>query len=116
LRAEIPAGKDAGAPGVTGDVVWDPVSQRGYLRFVGLKPNDPALQQYQIWVFDAERDPRYPVDGGIFDVPAGAGDVVIPIRVAVPVRAAKAFAVTVEKPGGVVVSSREHVVALAQLT
>jgi len=32
------------------------------------------------------------------------------------VRAAKAFAVTVEKPGGVVVSAREHIVALAQLT
>jgi hypothetical protein len=116
LRAEIPAGADPGTSSVTGDVVWDPVSQRGYMRFVGLKPNDPALQQYQIWVFDGERDQRYPVDGGIFDVPVGGGDVVIPIRVAVPVRAAKAFAVTVEKPGGVVVSSREHVVALARLT
>jgi hypothetical protein len=115
-RADIPAGADPAAPGVTGDVVWDPVSQSGYLRFVGLKPNDPAVQQYQIWVFDADRDQRYPVDGGVFDVPAGDGDVVIPIRVAVPVRAAKAFAVTVEKPGGVVVSAREHIVALAQLT
>ena len=116
LRAEIPAGKDPASSGVTGDVVWDPVSQRGYMRFVGLKPNDPALQQYQIWVFDAGRDQRYPVDGGIFDVPACGGDIVIPIRVGVPVRAAKAFAVTVEKPGGVVVSAREHIVALAQLT
>jgi hypothetical protein len=29
-----------------------------------------------------------------------------------PVRAAKAFAVTIEKPGGVVVSEQQHVVVL----
>jgi hypothetical protein len=38
----------------------------------------------------------------------------VPIHAALPVRAAKAFAVTVEKPGGVVVSAREHVVLLGQ--
>jgi hypothetical protein len=30
------------------------------------------------------------------------------------VQAAKVFAVTIEKPGGVVVSARDHVVALGQ--
>jgi hypothetical protein len=70
------------------------------------------VHQYQIWIFDAGRDKRYPVDGGVFDVPANAAEVVIPIRATLMVRKPAAFAVTVEKPGGVVVSGREHVVAL----
>ena len=98
------------------DVVWDPVSQRGYLRFVGLAPNDPKVNQYQIWIFDGEGDPRYPVDGGVFDVPADAREVLVPIHAAIRVHNAKAFAVTVERPGGVVVSARGRVVALAQAT
>jgi hypothetical protein len=114
VKLTLGATKDPSAAGVTGDVVWDPSTQRGFIRFVGLMPNDPAVHQYQIWIFDAERDQRYPVDGGVFDIPANQSEVVVPIRAAVPVRLAKAFAVTVEKPGGVVVSSREHVVALAQ--
>lgn len=61
------------------------------------------------------RDKRYPVDGGVFDVPANAGEVVIPIRASLMVRKPAAFAVTVEKPGGVVVSGREHVVALGAI-
>jgi anti-sigma-K factor RskA len=113
---KIPVGatKDPAAAGATGDVVWDPVTQRGFIHFVGLAHNDPAANQYQIWIFDAERDQRYPVDGGVFNVPANATDVLVPIRAALPVHDARAFAVTVEKPGGVVVSSRDRVVALAQ--
>ena len=74
--------------------------------------NDPAMRQYQLWIFDGGRDKRYPVDGGVFDIPANATEVVLPIRAALPVLSPKAFAVTIEKPGGVVVSGREHVVAL----
>jgi anti-sigma-K factor RskA len=112
LKIPLGATKDPAAVGVTGDVVWDPVTQRGFLHFAGLAPNDPAIHQYQIWIFDAGRDKRYPVDGGVFDVPANAGEVIIPIRAALMVRKPAAFAVTLEKPGGVVVSGREHVVAL----
>jgi hypothetical protein len=112
LKIPLGATKDPAAAGVTGDVVWDPATQRGFLHFAGLAPNDPAIHQYQIWIFDAGRDKRYPVDGGVFDVPANAGEVVIPIRASLMVRKPAAFAVTVEKPGGVVVSGREHVVAL----
>jgi hypothetical protein len=104
--------KDPAAAGVTGDVVWDPVTQRGFMHFVGLAANDPALRQYQLWIFDGGRDPRYPVDGGVFNMPSNQGEVVIPIHAALPVLSAKAFAVTIEKPGGVVVSGREHVVVL----
>ena len=112
LKIPLGATKDPAAAGVTGDVVWDPATQRGFLHFAGLAPNDPATHQYQIWIFDAGRDKRYPVDGGVFDVPANAGEVVIPIRASLMVRKPAAFAVTLEKPGGVVVSGREHVIVL----
>ena len=104
--------KDPAAKGMSGDVVWDPATQKGFLHFTGLASNDPAAHQYQLWIFDAARDQRYPVDGGVFDVPADADDVVIPINASLAVSKLAAFAVTVEKPGGVVVSSRQHVVAL----
>jgi hypothetical protein len=112
LKIPFGATKDPAAAGVSGDVVWDPATQRGFLHFVGLAPNDPKAHQYQLWIFDGGRDKRYPVDGGVFDVPPNASEVVIPIHAALPVLSAKAFAVTVEKPGGAVVSGREHVVAL----
>jgi Anti-sigma-K factor rskA len=112
LKVALGATKDPAAAGVTGDVVWDPATQRGFLHFSGLAANDPAVHQYQIWIFDGARDKRFPVDGGVFDIPANTSDVVIPIRAALMVHKPAAFAVTVEKPGGVVVSGREHVVAL----
>ena len=104
----------AGTPGASGDVVWDGASQRGYLRFEGLEPNEPARRQYQLWIVDATRDARYPVDGGVFDVPGTTGAVVVPIHASVPVRDPVAFVVTMEKAGGAVVSSRERVVATAR--
>jgi hypothetical protein len=112
LKVTFGATKDPAAAGVSGDVVWDPATQRGFLHFVGLAPNDPAVHQYQAWIFDGSRDKRYPVDGGVFNIPANTTEVVIPIHAALPVLSAKAFAVTIEKPGGVVVSGLEHVVVL----
>ncbi|TWU00416.1 Anti-sigma-K factor rskA [Botrimarina colliarenosi] len=96
-----------------GDVVWSDAAQQGYMRFRGLKANDPAVEQYQLWVFDAERDERYPVDGGVFNIPAGEGEHVVPIRTTLPVTKATLFAITVEKPGGVVVSDRSRLPLLA---
>jgi len=115
FQKEWTATEDAAAAGLTGDVVWDPATQTGYMRFSGLAANDAAQQQYQLWIFDGTRDDRYPVDGGVFDIPAGATEVIVPIRARLPVRDAALFAVTVEPPGGVVVSSRERIVALAQV-
>jgi anti-sigma-K factor RskA len=112
LKITLGATKDPAAVGVTGDVVWDPATQKGFLHFVGLKANDPGVSQYQIWIFDGERDKRYPIDGGVFDVPGDSADIVIPIRAAVLVHKPAAFAVTAEKPGGVVVSDRAHVIVL----
>jgi hypothetical protein len=112
LKVTLGATKDPAAAGVTGDVVWDPITQKGFLHFAGLKSNDPSVMQYQIWIFDGERDNRYPIDGGVFDVPADGTDIVIPIRAGVVVHKPAAFAVTPEKPGGVVVSDRAHVIVL----
>jgi len=112
VKITFAATKDPATAGVSGDVVWDLVTQRGFLHLVGLAANDPAVRQYQLWIFDGGRDKRYPVDGGVFDIPSNATEAVIPIHAALPVIKPAAFAVTVEKPGGVVVSGREHVVVL----
>jgi hypothetical protein len=115
VRQDWARTEDPASSTVLGDVVWDDATQTGYMRFTGLPANDPAQSQYQLWIFDGTRDDRYPVDGGVFDVPAGATEVVVPIKATLPVRKAAMFAVTVEAPGGVMVSSRERIVALAQV-
>lgn len=103
---------DDAARGVSGDVVWSASKQEGYLRFVGLAPNDPRLLQYQLWIFDKLRDERYPVDGGVFDV-GPTGEIVIKIAPKLRVNEPVLFAITVEPPGGVVVSKRERIVVTA---
>jgi len=114
LQIQLETTAEPAAAGSKADVVWDPRTQQGVARFVGLKPNDPSQHQYQLWIFDGDRDQRYPIDGGVFDVPPNADQVVVPIHAELRVHAAKAFAVTIEKPGGVVVSGREHVVAIGK--
>lgn len=90
--------------GVSGDVVWNDAEQRGYMRLSGMPANDPAVAQYQLWIVDPDRDAN-PVDGGVFDIPATDGDVIIPINAKLSVDKPAAFAITREQPGGVVVSS-----------
>lgn len=91
-----------GYQGVKGDVVWSTQQQAGFMRLAGLPANDPAKAQYQLWIVDPTRD-AHPVDGGVFNVSAG-GSVVIPIRAKIAVNSPRAFAITLEQPGGVVVS------------
>jgi len=105
---------DSSALGATGDVVWSEGGQRGVMRIAGLEPNDHRRFQYQLWIFDKTRDERYPVDGGVFDIPAGAREVFVPIDARLPVGEAVMFAITVEPPGGVVVSTRERIALLAK--
>lgn len=88
---------------VSGDVVWSDGAQTGFMRLSGLPANNPARQQYQLWIVDPERAAQ-PVDGGVFDIPPGEEQVIIPINAKLPVDAPAAFAITLEKPGGVVVS------------
>jgi anti-sigma-K factor RskA len=110
-RFDWKATTDPTAAHVRGDVVWSPQDQQGYMRFVGLVPNDPSYQ-YQLWIFDEARDQRFPVDGGVFDVPSN-GEVVVPIRAKLHVTRPVLFAITIEKPGGVVVSKRQRIVVTA---
>jgi anti-sigma-K factor RskA len=96
-----------------GDVVWSDAGQSGYLRLAGLPKNDPGKETYQLWIVAENQDPKTPVDGGVFDV-SSDGEVIIPIDPRVKVSNPKAFAITVEKPGGVVVSKQEKVAALGK--
>jgi len=93
---------EADYAGVEGEVVWSPAQQRGYMTFRGLPKNVPSERQYQLWIVDPTRD-QHPVDGGVFDVNAD-GEVVIPIDAKLRIDDPQAFAITLEQPGGVVVS------------
>lgn len=117
VRVQLAAGPGAAGAPLTGDVIFDPVTQRGYLRFRGIPANDPRLAQYQLWIADGSRRQPEPVDGGVFDVPATAanGDVIIPFRAKLSVGAPAAFVITQEQPGGVVVSRQERVLALGKV-
>jgi hypothetical protein len=110
------AGGDATGAQVTGDVVWDEASQTGYMRFVNLRHNEPNAEQYQLWIFDAERDQRFPVDGGVFDVTSRDGEQIVRIQAKLRVHVPLLFAVTVEHPGGVVVSDRSRIAAIANVS
>ncbi len=114
VKMEWAATKDPASKVATGDVVWNAKEQTGFMTFRGLAKNDPASVQYQLWIFDKSRDARYPVDGGVFDIDSESGDVVVAFHGRVPVGDANLFAVTVEKPGGVVVSKRERIVLTAK--
>jgi anti-sigma-K factor RskA len=81
--------------------VWHPAQQRGVLTVDRL----PALagdRDYQLWVID----PAYatPVDGGVFQVDPTTGATRIEFLTDRPVAEAKAFAVSLERKGGVPVA------------
>ncbi|HEY4260599.1 MAG TPA: anti-sigma factor [Schlesneria sp.] len=98
--------------GAEGDIVWSHALQQGYMRFHGLTVNEPTQEQYQLWIFDKNQSEKTPVDGGVFDI-TSTGDVIVPIHSKLQVANAYQFAVTIEKPGGVVVSSRDRLPLLA---
>lgn len=113
-------GREPGYEGVRGQVVWSDQQQRGYMLLSGLRMNDPTREQYQLWIVDPSRD-KHPVDGGVFNIGAAAegsrttaGEVIVPIDCKLPVTQPAAFALTVEKPGGVVVSAGPLVVVAAR--
>ncbi len=83
---------------VRGDVVWNDELQQGFLRFEGLAVNDPAVEQYQVWVID-ERGMEQKVSGGVFNATA-RGEVIVPIEPGIDVGRVALFAITIEEPGG----------------
>ncbi|MBA4136484.1 MAG: hypothetical protein C0518_04120 [Opitutus sp.] len=77
--------------------VWDPEQQAGLLTVEKL-PAIAAEQDYQIWVID----PQYPipVDGGVFK-PDATGRATLTFKGDKPVKNVAAFAISLEKKGGV---------------
>lgn len=96
---------------VEGDVVWSDAAQKGFLKFRNLPVNDKSKETYQLWIFDETQ--KNPISGGVFDADE-AGEIIIPINPAIKVEKLTMFAVTAEKPGGVMVSEREKVMAVAK--
>lgn len=93
-----------GYENVSGDVIWSDMRQQGYMRLAGLPANNPATAQYQLWIVDPDRSAE-PVDGGVFDIPSEGGEFIVPVQAKLNVDKPVAFAITLEKPGGVVVSA-----------
>ena len=103
---------DLEAAGRAGELVWNARLQEGFLRLAALPSNDPSDLQYQLWIFDETRE-TYAVDGGVFNVSLPpTGDAVVPFEPKLPVGRAAAFAVTKERPGGVVVTDQSGLVLL----
>lgn len=103
--------------GVVGGVAWSTGEQVGLMRFTGLPLNDPAREQYQLWIFDPSQSDKTPIDGGVFNAraaPGGGTELIVPINAKLKVTGPTLFAITIEKPGGVVVSDRSRLVLLAQ--
>ena len=96
----------------SGEVVWDGESQQGVMRLVDLEMNDPLTSQYQLWIIE-EDGRENPVDGGVFNV-TKKGEVFIPIDAKLFAGKPAAFAITIEKPNGVVVSKRDQLPLIAQ--
>lgn len=97
--------------GVSGDVVWNDDLQQGFMRFVGLRVNDPSQEQYQVWVID-ERGMEQKVSGGVFNATAD-GEVIVPIHPGIDVGRVQVFAITVEDTGGTWVPDLKRRVVVA---
>ena len=100
--------------GAAGDVVWSETRQEGYMRFRNLPVNLPTKEQYQLWIFAENQSAETPIDGGVFDI-TSQQETVVPIEAKLNADNVYMFAVTMEKPGGVVVSSRERLPLLAKV-
>ncbi|MBV9241727.1 MAG: anti-sigma factor [Acidobacteria bacterium] len=99
---------------VSGDVIWSDAKQQGFVRLRGLPANDASKTCYQLWIFDKTQDEATPIDGGIFDVSEN-GELVVPIHAQIIAAKPGMFALTIERHGGVVVSKREKIAALAKV-
>ena len=120
LREEVEAADDtiewsfvakpdpAVGEGASGTVSWSSTLQSGVLQLRGVAVNDPTQSQYQLWIVDKTREGES-VDGGVFDV-TSEGEVEVAIDAKLLVGEPTAFVITVERPGGVVVSERARVV------
>lgn len=111
--------------GVTGSVVWDPVAERGVMRFAGLPENNPGEWVYQLWIVDSrglvneQTGQSERISGGVFsfgdaEYDAESGMYLVPFEPRLKVQGgAAAFALTIEQPGGTWVSDMTRRVVIA---
>lgn len=108
---------DTGEPpevsGVTGEVLWSDAMQAGLMKFTGLPACAPG-EQYQLWIIDSDRGLGQRVSGAVFGCD-GSGPTQVLIEPQLPIKHAAAFAVTIERAGGVVVSDMKRRVVLASI-
>jgi anti-sigma-K factor RskA len=85
------------APRAKAVAVWDGEHQEGVLTVSSLPALEPD-KDYQLWIID----PRYenPVNGGVFSVSA-QGETKIRFKPDQPIESISAFAVSLERKGGV---------------
>lgn len=112
--AEWSAWDNPEIPGVQGRVIWSEAAQKGYMTFEGLAVNNPAEEQYQLWIID-ERGMEQRISGAIFNCSVQNGVEVVEIDPGIEVKNAAAFAVTIEPPDGVWVSDMSRRVVIASL-
>lgn len=97
LRVTALASLVNNSPEARAIAVWDPSQQSGLLTVEKL-PAIAAEQDYQIWVIDP--DYPIPVDGGVFK-PGADGKAVLTFKGDKAVQKVTAFAISLEKKGGV---------------
>lgn len=100
---------------ISAEFLWEPGADRGFIRVSGLAATADRDVTYQAWVYDQSRPEPYPVDAGTFDIPHEGGTYIIPVSARLPVLRPAAFAVTLERAGGVVVSAPERVLLVGEV-
>lgn len=119
VRIALAPEKDPAGSTIGGEVIWSPSGQDGFLHIHGLAVNDPVKEQYQVWVVDAGRGVSgHSVDCGVFDAESGFtvdGERYIPLQAKLRVTQPTRFVITVEAPGGAVISSQQRLVASAEV-
>ena len=99
---------------ILGEMVWSNSLQKGYARFTNLPANDTAKETYQLWIVDEAQNLKTPISGGVFNV-STTGETTVTVDPQLIVKKPIMIAVSKEKPGGVVVSAPERIVALAKI-
>lgn len=115
VKTDLSAARVKSLEKLSGDVVWSNARQKGFVRLHNLPRNDALKETYQLWIVDAGQNEKTPVSGGVFDVGEETGEIIVPIDAQLEIKQPKAFAVSREKPGGVVVSSPQRFVAIGEI-
>ena len=91
------ASKLESAPSANAVVLWDKEKQEGVLKVANVPPNE-SDRDYQLWIVDPEY--KQPVDAGTFHL-GSKESARIPFKPKQHVSSADAFAVSLERKGGV---------------